>query len=181
LCLIECVNNPYPLAFLTKEPEVPFAHVYDIFVSGLPAHVRRKGGKSIAWSRWSRIAEYLHMEEYHHYCTGRIATQYCSFAPKKGTKPVEWMAWHEEGHFESFGKLCAAINHDIEQHFTKTVPLLTDRGVNLEIHYRSWSSVVSFWTCGTVKMQWRSKLSTTFTMSSRGSAARLRSATTLTW
>jgi hypothetical protein len=105
LCLIECVNNPYPLAFLTKEPEVPTAHVYDIFVSGLPAHVRRKGGKSIAWSRWSRITEYLRMEEYHHYCTGRIATQYCSFAPKKGTKPVEWMAWHEDGHFESFGKL----------------------------------------------------------------------------
>jgi hypothetical protein len=105
LCLIECVNNPDPLAFLTKEPEVPTAHVYDIFVSGLPAHVRRKGGKSIAWSRWSRITEYLRMEEYHHYCTGRIATQYCSFAPKKGTKPVEWMAWHEDGHFESFGKL----------------------------------------------------------------------------
>jgi hypothetical protein len=44
------------------------------------------------------------------------------------------MAWHEEGHLESFGKLCAAINHDIEHHFTNTVPPLTDR-VNLEIHY----------------------------------------------
>ncbi|HEX4615728.1 MAG TPA: hypothetical protein VH230_07415 [Stellaceae bacterium] len=82
MCLVECVN-PYPLAFLTKEPEVPFAHVYDIFVSGLPAHVRRKGGKSIARSR---VTEYLRIEEYHHYCTGRIATQYCSFASKKGHK-----------------------------------------------------------------------------------------------
>src|SRR5271169_801485 len=26
LCLIECVNNPYPLAFLTKKPEVPTVH-----------------------------------------------------------------------------------------------------------------------------------------------------------
>jgi hypothetical protein len=133
-CLIECVNNPYPLAFLTKEPEIPTVHVYDIFVSGLPAHVRRKGGKSIAWSQWARVSEYLRMEEYHHYCAGRVATQYCSFAPKRNTKPVEWMAWHEEGHFESFGKLCAALNHDFEEHFTNTMPRLYDR-VNLEIYY----------------------------------------------
>jgi hypothetical protein len=133
-CLIECVNNPYPLAFLTKEPEIPNVHVYDIFVSGLPAHVRRKGGKSIAWSRWARVSEYLRMEEYHHYCAGRVATQYCSFAPKRNRKPVEWMAWHEEGHFESLGKLCAALNHDIEDHFTNTMPQLYDR-INLEIYY----------------------------------------------
>ncbi len=133
-CLIECVNNPYPLAFITKEPEVPTVHVYDILVSGLPAHVRRKGGKSIAWSQWSRVAEYLGMEAYHHHCAGRIATQYCSFAPKKGTRPVEWMAWHEEAHFESFGKLCAAVSHDIENHYTNTIPRMTDR-INLQIYY----------------------------------------------
>jgi hypothetical protein len=134
LCVIECVNNPYPLAFFTKEPEIPTVHVYDLLISGLPAHVRRKGGKSIVWSQWSRISEYLRMQEYHHHCAGRIATQYCSFAPKKGTRPVEWMASHEEGHFESFGKLCAAIDHDIGDHFTNTIPLLNDR-VNLEIYY----------------------------------------------
>ena len=134
LCLIECVNNPYPLAFLTKEPEVPSVHAYDIFVSGLPAHVRRRGGKSIAWARWTRVGDYLRMEDYHHYCKGRVATQYCSFAPKRNTKPVEWMAWHEEGHFESFDKLCAVLNHDIDDHFTNTIPLLNDR-VNLQIYY----------------------------------------------
>ena len=31
------------------------------------------------------------------------------------------MAWHEEGHFESFAKLCAATNHAIDEHFTNTV------------------------------------------------------------
>jgi hypothetical protein len=134
LSLIECVNNPYPLAFLTKEPEVATVYVYDIHVSGLPAHVRREGGKSVAWSHWCRVSEYLHMEQYHHHCAGRVATQYCSFAPKRGTKPVEWMAWHEEGHFESFGKLCAVLNHDIDVHFSNTVPVLNDR-VNLQIYY----------------------------------------------
>jgi hypothetical protein len=39
----------------------PNLHGYDISVSGLPAHVRRKGGKSIAWSRWNRVSEYLRM------------------------------------------------------------------------------------------------------------------------
>jgi hypothetical protein len=134
LCLIECVNNPYPLAFLTKEPEVPTVHVEDIFVSGLPAHVRRKDGKNVAWSRWSRVSRFLRMDEYHHYCAGRVATQCCSFSPKKNTHPVEWMAWHEEGHFESFYKLCAVINYDIDDHFTNTIPVLKDR-VNLQIYY----------------------------------------------
>lgn len=54
--------------------------------------------------------------------------------PKKGRKPVEWMAWHEEGHFESFGKLCTVLNHDIDDHFSNTVPVLNDR-VNLQIYY----------------------------------------------
>jgi hypothetical protein len=134
LCPIECVNNPYPLAFLTKEPAAPSIHVYDILMSGLPAHIRQKGGKRTIWSRWTRVRDYLHMEKFHHYCDGRIATQFCSFTPKKNTKPLEWMAWHEDGHFDSFNKLCAAVNYDIEDHFTNTRPALNDR-INLEIFY----------------------------------------------
>jgi hypothetical protein len=52
------------------------------------------------------------MNEYHHYCQGRIATQYCSFMQKKsdsGNK--EWMAFHEEAHFNSFQVLSLAVEY----------------------------------------------------------------------
>jgi hypothetical protein len=52
------------------------------------------------------------MNEYHHYCQGRVATQYCSFTQKKndsGNK--EWMAFHEETHFNSFRTLSVAVEY----------------------------------------------------------------------
>lgn len=41
ILLIECVNNPYPMAFVSKEPEAETAHVYNITFSGIPVHVIR--------------------------------------------------------------------------------------------------------------------------------------------
>jgi hypothetical protein len=98
--LIECVNNPQPLAFFTKEAQAEFVHVYDILLSGLPAYIPGKGPyKNHAANR---IAPSLGLEKFHHYCEGRLASQYCSFSPKRGTNPTEWMASHDDAHFESF-------------------------------------------------------------------------------
>jgi hypothetical protein len=129
MLLIECVNNPYPLAFLSKETQTGFVHVYDIMFSGLPAHIFKRTG-----ARGGNLAEYLKLDKMHHYCAGRTATQFCSFQPKKNTKPIEWMAWHEEGHFESFSKLCQVVNYSVEHHFQQTVSM-SDDSINLQTYY----------------------------------------------
>jgi hypothetical protein len=127
--LIECINNPYPMAFFTKDPIAPISHLYDILISGLPVRVHDKSR-----NQWPRLSEYLRMEKYHHYCQGRFATQYCSFSPKRGSTPVEWMASHDDAHFDSFNKLCFAVNYDMDQHFKDTTPVKGDN-INLEIVY----------------------------------------------
>lgn len=111
--LIECVNNPEPLALITKEPLVPFLHHEDLKVSGLPV----KFPLEAATQRWIRLTEYLDAEKYHHYCRGRVSTQYCSFQKKKQAQ--DWMAWHDEAHFDAFRKVCAAVDHSVADHFRR--------------------------------------------------------------
>jgi hypothetical protein len=106
--LIECVNNPQPIGFFVKDPSLPMT-IFDLKFSGLPVKIKQKG-------RWWKISDYLDMEKYHHQCKGKISTQYCSFTPKKNTNPVEWLAQHEDAHFDSFNKLCFALNHEVDEH-----------------------------------------------------------------
>ncbi len=91
--LVECVNNPQPLVLLTKKPQVGFLFHEDVRLAGLPAKLfdRRAG-------RWVKLQDALHLNKFHHYCTPRVATQFCSFARKGGS---EWMALHEGPHFDS--------------------------------------------------------------------------------
>ncbi|MBI5565155.1 MAG: hypothetical protein HY870_09675 [Chloroflexi bacterium] len=104
--LIEAVNNPQPIAFITKESQVTLLHREDIKMAGLPVKVQ--GGSSN--DSWVFLPEYLEMNEYHHYCKGRVATQYCSFAQKKN-ETKEWMAVHDEAHFNNFLTLSLAIEY----------------------------------------------------------------------
>jgi hypothetical protein len=104
--LVECINNSQPIAFITKEPLLGFLHHQDIWVAGIPVKfLTADGGRS-----WQSIADYLAMDKYHHYCKGRVATQYCSFVQKK-KQPIEWMATHEDIHFDAFRKLAAAVDY----------------------------------------------------------------------
>jgi hypothetical protein len=125
--LIECANNPQPMAFFSKTAEAPTAHMYELKFSGLPMRILAKG-------RWSKLAEFLGMESYHHHCKGRVSTQYCSFTPKKGTQPVQWLAQHEDSHFDSFNKLCFALNHDIDDHYSHT-KLRGRETINVQMYY----------------------------------------------
>jgi hypothetical protein len=106
--LIECVNNPQPLAFLTKRD--PFASgvnaIPEIKFVCDPAVVRTKRGKQ-------DICHFLDMEDYQHYCTGRIATQFCSFTRKKDKS--EWMALHEDEHFTVFSTLVKALEDSLSR------------------------------------------------------------------
>ncbi len=127
--LVECVNNPQPVAFLTKEPLTPFLHHEDVKMSGLPVKIRDRGRKS-----WQSLAEYLGMQDYHHYCQGRVATQYCSFSVKKGGSQKEWFATHEGSHFDTLKKLCDATDYFIDRHF-KSWRFGEKEWVNVEFYY----------------------------------------------
>jgi hypothetical protein len=124
--LIECVNNPQPLVVLTKEPLVGFMHHEEIKLAGLPVKVRNEKGS------WQRLSEFLQMQKYHHYCQGRVGTQFCSFVQKKGTK--EWMATHEGSHFDTFQKLCDVVDHQVQDTF-KRWRLVAGEPVNIEMYY----------------------------------------------
>jgi hypothetical protein len=128
--LIECINNPQPMAFISKEPQVPFLHHSEAKLSGLPVKIQPKG----AASPWISLADYLEMQEYHHYCEGRIATQFCSFVEKKRQNQREWMATHDEAHFDAFRKLSAAVDHVVDKHF-KSWTFGGRERVNVEFYY----------------------------------------------
>ncbi len=101
--IAECVNNPQPVAFITKEEEFPYI---------LSADIKLELGLEHDWTETQGgISAYLGLDEFHHYCSGRVATQFCSFAPKDRGKPSEWIAKHDEVHFECFNTLIKALEH----------------------------------------------------------------------
>jgi len=123
--LIECVNNPEPLTLITKKPIIGFLFHEDVRVAGLPAKLLAPDG------RWTPIQEALNLGKFHHYCASRIATQFCSFTRKQSQ---QWMAQHEGSHFDSFQKLCDAVDYRQDQHF-KSWRFGPEELVNVEFYY----------------------------------------------
>jgi hypothetical protein len=74
------------------------------------------------------------MENYHHYCQGRVATQYCSFSGKKGGSQKEWFATHEGSHFDTLKKLCDSTDYFQDRHF-KSWRFAEKEWVNVEFYY----------------------------------------------
>jgi len=123
--LIECVNNSEPLVLITKKPLIGFLFHEDLRIAGLPVKLLGDRG------RWIPIQEALNLEKFHHYCASRIATQFCSFAKKQSQ---QWMALHEGPHFDTFQKLCDAVDYRQDQHF-KGWEFGSEEPVNLEFYY----------------------------------------------
>src|SRR5260370_13409497 len=128
--LAECINNPQPVVIMTKEPLVPFLHHEDVKLAGLPVKIpdKQQPGK------WERLSDFLGMEDYHHYCNGRIGTQFCSFTKKKTGRLEEWMATHEATHYDSFRKICDVVDYQLQTIFANW-RLDADEHVNVEIYY----------------------------------------------
>lgn len=127
--LVECINNPQPLALITKRPIFAPFHSEDIKLAGLPAKVFIERAKA-----WQSIPNFLSMENYHHYCRGRVATQFCSFVRKKDTK--QWMALHEDTHFDAFRTLCTALEYTRDKFFESwRFNPRAQEYVNLEFYY----------------------------------------------
>jgi hypothetical protein len=127
--LIECVNNPQPVAFFTTEPLADFLEVDQVQLAGLPVKIPEKGKRD----QWIPLPYWLKMDRYHHYCRGRVATQFCSFS-KKGGREGEWMATHLEDQFDSFRKLCVAVEHYRKRHF-ESWTFGSRESVNIELYY----------------------------------------------
>lgn len=126
--LIECINNLQPMVFLTKRPQVGFLHHYDVKMAGLPVKIPDKKRRDA----WDSLADFLDMSKYHHYCAGRVATQFCSFLKKKNLP--EWMATHDEEHFDALRKLSAVTEHSANMHFTSWKIGPNER-INIEFYY----------------------------------------------
>ena len=127
--IIECIKNPQPIAFLTKEPQFAEMYLGSLKLAGLPVKIYLGGKEQV----WESLRDYIHMEKFHHYCKGRVATQFCSFTKKK-SKKNEWMAQHEGVHFDVFKKLCHAVDFYVDEHFGSWL-LQDGEPVNIEIYY----------------------------------------------
>lgn len=129
--LIECINNSRPLAFMTAEPQVPFLHHEQIKVAGIPTTVDSDNPD---------LSDFLQMAEYHHYCKGRIAKQWCSFTlkEKRGqTQKKEWMAFHDDAQYNDISKLSVAVDYFAKKHTDAWAPGIEDfeEPINLEFYY----------------------------------------------
>jgi hypothetical protein len=126
--LIECVNNAQPLAFITKAPQLAPLHYEEIKLAGLPAKVFDPKAK-----KWVSLTSFLDMDEYHHYCKGRIATQFCSFSQKRGGN--QWMASHDDLHFDAFRSLVTALEYHKDKFFECWRFDSRTEYVNVEFYY----------------------------------------------
>jgi hypothetical protein len=128
ILLVECVNNPQPMAFFTKVPIVGTLYSEQVRYSGLPIKIR----ECIKKNAWIGLGEYLGVEKFHHYFKGRVATQFCSFSQKRDKG--DWMASHENSHFSAFATLCQAIEHAIDDHYRSWRPGWKE-WINIQVYY----------------------------------------------
>jgi hypothetical protein len=105
----ECVNNPQPLAFITKEDKYSIS-----FGSDIKIDLGMEESFYLSPEVQGNLPGFLGLVDFHHYCFGRVATQYCSFARKEKSKDrSEWMATHDESHFNCFTTLIKALEHQL--------------------------------------------------------------------
>jgi hypothetical protein len=126
---IECVNNPQPIAFLTKKPVINDLFQYEVVFSGNPLRVIDKSGKD-----QSTIQELVQLKSFHHYCKGSIATQFCSFSRKKHRNKDEWYAHHDSEQFDGFSHLCDSQAYEISKN-NQILDLKGNQRIGLAIHY----------------------------------------------
>ena len=99
--LIECVHPPQPIVFITSDSLLDEKKVELIKVMSDPP---------VIWDGqyWHRLPSFLDLQEFHHYVSTPIATQFCSFA-RKNSGDKAWMAFHEDSQYGSFVALGQAM------------------------------------------------------------------------
>lgn len=124
--LCECENNSVPLVFFETNSPITFLFYMEVKYSGVPVKLWKNG-------EWVPISFALNFEKFHHYCRGKIATQYCSFN-KKGNR---WIATHLDPQHQTLNKLIDALEAEITEHYESW--RLPKRGekepINIQIYY----------------------------------------------
>jgi hypothetical protein len=105
---VECVNNPEPMALLTNTQRLARLNGDNVRIVGSPLTIKTQRGDTL------HLRDILNVFD-QHYIKGPVGTQFCSFMKKKSGKIDEWMALHDDAHFESIAKVCAAIEHQAAQ------------------------------------------------------------------
>ncbi|MBI4186796.1 MAG: hypothetical protein HY530_04740 [Chloroflexi bacterium] len=129
MLLCECENNSQPTVFFTGESVIPYLRRDDLKLSGLPIKFWNNRAKE-----YMGFADFTGMENFHHYCMGKIATQYCSFQLKKDKSC--WIALHSDEQHDTFDKLIKVVDYEVNKHFESWY--LSDKAeepVNIQIYY----------------------------------------------
>ena len=107
----ECENNLQPIVFFpyqTIEPEIR-SDLIQCF--GVPIKI---------WSKtdYLDLRIFLPFCDFHHYCSGKIATQYCSFRLPKNRKASSesWIAEHNEEQHDTLNSLISFVRHQADDH-----------------------------------------------------------------
>lgn len=94
--VLECINNPQPLLFITTPSDLDPVVVRDFHYTPV---VRMASPDQFGHRETSefRLPSELGMQTFHHFAYARVATQFCTFHRKqRGDRRGEWMAWHDE-------------------------------------------------------------------------------------
>lgn len=126
--ICECENNAQPIVFFIKESPISFLHHYEVKVSGIPVKFWQNDG-------YISFSDFTGMERFHHYCKGKVSTQYCTFQLKKDKS--SWIALHDEEHHNTFSSLIKALDYEITEHYDGWKPpdKLKEEDINIQIYY----------------------------------------------
>lgn len=98
--LIECINNPQPIAFFSAARQMGAYPITAARPRWLGAHV---------------IEETLGIGDFHHHFKGREATNYCTFVAKKSG---DWMVTHADEQHREFSTLATLAQLTREKQIT---------------------------------------------------------------
>lgn len=130
MILCECENNAQPLVFFTRESPISFWHHQELKVSGIPVKIWDRDRDS-----YLGMSEFAKMEKYHHYCSGEVATQYCTFKLKKDKSA--WIAFHSDEQHDTLNSIINILEYEIAKHYDNwSLPEKDEiEKVNIQIYY----------------------------------------------
>jgi hypothetical protein len=103
----ECENNLQPIVFFPYETLDPKERYSLIKCFGVPMKI---------WNNdeYVDFRLFLPFGDFHHYCSGQIATQYCSLRAIKKGSDEDWIAEHGEEQHDTFNSLISFIQYEID-------------------------------------------------------------------
>ena len=121
--IIECINNQQPLTFIKNAIRGEDDYIQDTYgdiraskVTGRPQDIQIPSFiKTSVHEDWSNSLSDLASDALGSIEIKDFYTQYCSFRIKKDPKPLEWMAYHEDIHHDSFNALCSVIDQRLAE------------------------------------------------------------------